>query len=420
MSQNHHTAISASSAATTAVLNAPLGQLDSAISGILAGTTAFSQMNLGTSGGTKTIATGAITITASRHLVDTEGSAASDDLDTINGGSNGDVLVLQIVNSSRTVTIKHNTGNIYCTNGSDFTLDNVRDMVWLLYDGTRWCLFNLPAASSVTASPSVCNCRLTLETGVAVSTTDQTAKTTLYCTPYGGNQIALYDGSSSWAYSTISSDLSSTLGGLTANLPYDVFVYLLAGNLTLELVAWTNSSTRATALTKQNGVYVKSGATTRRYLGTICITGTSGQCEDSVNKRFVWNYQNRVPRTLRKFVTTDSWTYATAAWRQWNADTANQVDFVIGVAENAMAFSLYGYATNLACGIGLDGTSPTNTTMGNMGATYSPIPAGYADMPAAGKHYLAFLEYAHSGSTTAYGDAGGTYALAGGVGTILC
>src|SRR4029077_7974564 len=116
-------------------------------------------------------------------------------------------------------------------------------------------------------------------------------------------------------------------------LPYDVFI--VDGTLALELVAWTNATTRATALALQDGIPCKSGALTRRYLGTICIAAT-GQCEDSIAKRFVWNCYNRAVRPMSVIDTTDSWTYASTAWRQANGSAANQVAYVCGVSEDPM------------------------------------------------------------------------------------
>ena len=45
----------------------------------------------------------------------------------------------------------------------------------------------------VRALTGVCDGRLTLESGTAVPTSDQSAKTTVYLTPYQGNEIGLYD-----------------------------------------------------------------------------------------------------------------------------------------------------------------------------------------------------------------------------------
>ena len=152
-------------------------------------------------------------------------------------------------------------------------------------------------ASAIVISPvqpdiSLCQGRLTLESGVAVSTSNQTAKTTLYFTPYNGNQIALYNGSA-WIMRSFT-ETSLSLSGYTADTNYDIWAYDNAGTLALASTAWTNATTRATALALQNGVYVKSGDATRRYLGTIRTTATAGQSEDSASKRFVWNYYNRI------------------------------------------------------------------------------------------------------------------------------
>lgn len=90
-----------------------------------------------THGGTITIASGAITPTASFHYVDTEAAAATDDLDTINGGSTGAIIILQSASSSRDVTIKNGTGNIDC--GADITLTGNRDAIMFIYgNGNRW------------------------------------------------------------------------------------------------------------------------------------------------------------------------------------------------------------------------------------------------------------------------------------------
>lgn len=94
------------------------------------------QFSLGAAGTTKTIATGAITVTKSYHTVDTEAAAATDDLDTINGGSEGVTLVLRAANSARTVVVKDGTGNLRLA--GDCSLDNAEDTITLIFDGTNW------------------------------------------------------------------------------------------------------------------------------------------------------------------------------------------------------------------------------------------------------------------------------------------
>jgi hypothetical protein len=72
---------------------------------------------------------GIITITGSYHDVTTEGGAASDNLDTINGGVSGDVLILSSSNDAANVVLKDNTGNLKLA--GDCTLDHTTDKIML-------------------------------------------------------------------------------------------------------------------------------------------------------------------------------------------------------------------------------------------------------------------------------------------------
>ena len=85
-----------------------------------------------------TIATGEITVTQSYHMIDTEADASSDDLDTINGGTTGDIIILRTVDAARDVDITEN-GNIIIV-GNTLQLTNPDDLATLLYDGTNWLL----------------------------------------------------------------------------------------------------------------------------------------------------------------------------------------------------------------------------------------------------------------------------------------
>lgn len=260
--------------------------------------------------------------------------------------------------------------------------------------------------------------RLTLTSGTPVTTADVTAATTLYFALYRGNRIALFDGTSQWKLYPLT-ELSIAVPATTVTM-YDVFVYDNSGTLTLELVAWTNDTTRATALTTQNGVLVKSGATSRRYVGSFRTTGSSGQTEDSRTKRFVWNYYNRVPRPVRVVDTTDSWTYTTNTWRQANAAAANKVEVVCGWAEVLIELRTLVFAANTNAGVSMQSGIGENAT--NAAATFLTYAPAYsavandaqafgshlAAYPAVGYSYYAWLESsANAGTTTWFGDNGG-------------
>ena len=180
---------------------------------------------------------------------------------------------------------------------------------------------------------STCEGRLTLESGVAVSTTDQTAKTTVYFTPHIGTNISLYD-SGDWDIFTFS-ELSLSISGYTADTNYDIFIYNNSGTLTLQSVAWTDDTNRATDIITLNGVYVLSGATTRRYLGTIRTTSSTGQCEDSEDRRFVWSYYNQVKKYQQaKLNMPGGHSYATQTYRPVSNSTTvgeTRYEFVVGL-----------------------------------------------------------------------------------------
>lgn len=84
-----------------------------------------------------TIASGAITVTGTNHYVDTESDAASDDLDTINGGYEGGIVILRAAHTDRTVVVKHNTGNILTPNEQDISLDTTSKTITLIYDSSQ-------------------------------------------------------------------------------------------------------------------------------------------------------------------------------------------------------------------------------------------------------------------------------------------
>lgn len=107
-------------------------------------------------GTTLTISSGVITVTGNYHKVETQSSAASDDLDTINTGAAGLILFLQSVNDARNVVIKHATGNIYCAGGKDITLDLNYEIAFLVYDAgnTRWIAGKFPPGYSLVGNIS--------------------------------------------------------------------------------------------------------------------------------------------------------------------------------------------------------------------------------------------------------------------------
>jgi len=81
-----------------------------------------------------TIVGGTVTINSHFHVVDTESSASTDDLDTIDGGKPGDTIILQAKDNARTVVIKDSTGNLNTV--GDFSLDSSSDTITLIRAST--------------------------------------------------------------------------------------------------------------------------------------------------------------------------------------------------------------------------------------------------------------------------------------------
>jgi hypothetical protein len=109
------------------------------------------------------ISAGAITYTATNMLIDTEGGAATDNLDTITGGNDGDIIVLSITSNVRKVVVRPLYDNIVTPHHSDITLSNIVDRVVLMKDNNYWSVvsqstqndfYNLKSANGWTYLPN--------------------------------------------------------------------------------------------------------------------------------------------------------------------------------------------------------------------------------------------------------------------------
>jgi hypothetical protein len=215
------------------------------------------------------------------------------------------------VTEAKLLLADNTTGN--ATTARHGLLRKLSNVATEYLDGTgNW---SVPAVGAPIAS-MIPGGRLTLSSTIPVTESDITAATTLYYLPYLHTKVKVYTGSA-WKVMDIGgSGISIAITGTNLNV-YDVFVYDNAGTPTLELGgAWTNDSTRSTAIAQVDGVPVKSGATTRTYLGSIWLNATNNQCDDSATRRGVFNMYNRVGRHMAIGDNT-SHSYTTAAWRKW-------------------------------------------------------------------------------------------------------
>lgn len=250
--------------------------------------------------------------------------------------------------------------------------------------------------------------RLTLTTALPITTADVLAGTTIFCTPLTGNRIDLPDSNGNPVRVT-SAEFSIAVPATTSQM-YDIFVYNNAGVATLELLAWTNDTTRATAVVRTtNGRYLKSGDNTRMYLGSFRTTTVSGQTEDSGVKRYLWNYYNRVSRVLQRYEPAASWNYTTATVRQANANVLNQVDIVTGIAESVIDLALTTAAsgsTTASAGIGENSTTTyvvgTSVFINSSGSAFV---VRLVKTPAVGRNFYSWNEWSTAVGTTSWNGA---------------
>lgn len=172
--------------------------------------------------------------------------------------------------------------------------------------------------------------------------------------------------------------------------------------------------TRATALTTQDGIEVKSGDATRRYLFSFQIGTTAGQVASSLLNRQVINRYNQVPLKIAVNDATDSWTYNTATLRPWNNSYNNRAWVLTPTSDTLVELTFIGLTSNSlgasnGTGIGLDSATARGEVVFSGAATSAATPqtAIYRGHPGAGAHFFQLLEIGgSSGTTTFYGDAG--------------
>ena len=284
-----------------------------------------------------------------------------------------------------------------------------------LWNGSSWVSVS---AGSATTFPARCQGRLTVATGVPVPTTDQTGKSTLYWTPcidllsVTHGVISLWNGTGIVDVSI--TEISLALSALTSAKNYDVFVDYNSGTPQIVLsAAWTNDTTRADALSSQydsarlETIIVKSGTPAYRWVGTIRTTGTT-TTEDSLAKRFVWNACNKALRRCYRGDAT-SHTYNSNTIRQWNNDTANQIDFIDG--QGVMGYPVVFNAGEVAPSGGGGSITSFQLDATNSEMTGSQIyfeqsgsrliaGTGQVVYPGLGRHFIAAVERATANTGT--------------------
>jgi len=259
-------------------------------------------------------------------------------------------------------------------------------------------------------------------------TSTQSAKTTIYYSPYLGSDIPIYDGTN--MVPTVFSELSiattdtahnpATIG---ANKINDWFVWNDGGTLRLSHGPdWTSDTARSTgtALTMVNGILLNSNAITNgpaasrgTYVGTTRSNGSaqldfifgSIAAGGGYSWLGVWNTYNRRPAMMLT-QDTGGWAYTTATWRAANNSGNNRISFVQGLVEDGVEGSYSALALSTSSGvqlgisIGLDATNAIGAGASSYTTFFASTSnnqisgvAHYHGYPGLGFHYLQAIEY---------------------------
>lgn len=181
--------------------------------------------------------------------------------------------------------------------------------------------------------------RLSLTSLAYLPTTDVAGSATIYYVPRGADynanavgrlSIPTYNGQ---MLTVTSPQISLALSGLTTLTCYDLFVYW--GNNALQFdppLAWSSSgagtSTRATALSSVNGIYVKSTDISRMYVGSF-LAASASTCYDTGGGastsayRYLYNAYNQVLVTVSSYYSGTSNPTGDGLWHFFPSGGAN-------------------------------------------------------------------------------------------------
>jgi hypothetical protein len=299
-----------------------------------------------------------------------------------------------------------------------------------------WTAVNSSSATPVIPVPQG---YLTPTSGTPVISSDVSAGTSVYYTPFVGNLCPIYNGSVFLPF-TFTEKTLTLAAQHVADTHYDVFAFLDSGVVTIGTgPAWSTNTAGSgargtgpgtTQLTRVTGLWTNAVSMTARngsttytvaanqgtYLGTILIDGTNGQitCHTSAGqtRRFaIWNAFNRQPITLRVVDSTASWSYTTNTIRQSNGATGNVAKALCGLAEESIAAE-FSQAIELEAsdanttadshiGIGVNSTTTMSGRRGRLKAVFNitsapkilaSISAGHIVVPALGLQNINCLE----------------------------
>jgi hypothetical protein len=262
--------------------------------------------------------------------------------------------------------------------------------------------------------------RLTLATVTPVMTATQSAKTTIYYTPYVGQLVPIYNGTkytmtdTGGELSVATTDTAKSPAAIGVSKCNDWFVWSDAGTMRVgHGPDWTSDTARsASSIIRINGLWlndttITNGPAAQRgtYVGTTRSNASSqldfiyGTSAASGGAGFIgiWNAYNRVLTASRVQDSTASWTYGSTAVQNSHASATNRVSFVRGLAEDPVSASysvpcIPGTSSDASAGI-WDGTTVLAGTYTSVVAGSTMLSTTTGPTPAVGFSYLSAAEW---------------------------
>lgn len=285
--------------------------------------------------------------------------------------------------------------------------------------------------------------RPTLTSSVPVTTSDVSGATSIYATPVGGNQVAIYDGTDfvPRTFAEITLALDSNSGHTNyhqSGKNFDGFLYYDSGAVGFGTgPAWSSDSARGTGAgttelevyqgqtVNKNSITLRFGSTSGNTIVIAARQATyfmsfrataNGQASDTKLNRLLFSAYNQALRPLFVGDNTVSWSYTTGTWRSANGNSANSFTVLLGLVGSLADVRAVGAAqasSNTAgmfaeTAVGLNSnTAPASgslfaysslTTGTTILGLFSAI-ASYTDTPPLGLNTFYWLEFGASGGS---------------------
>jgi len=236
------------------------------------------------------------------------------------------------------------------------------------------------------------------------------SSTNIMFAPYSSDALWCYE-SGEWTYRRIpDSGITTAATGLTASTLYYLYAYSSSGSLTLDM--------STTGTTTQNGILVKSGASSRTLVA-YCYSNASGAIttvNEDASTQLICNVFHKERISLVMQLTTATWTYNSTTVRAQNANNAWRLQFVSDgrssvEGENIGQFAPATTSRGLV-GLCLDNTNAFSNQTYMFSAVVGSgngVYAHYVGKPGIGYHFLQAVERLTAGSdTVTFGGTVGT------------